>query len=372
MKGGESVGSVYLRKPDPDFFRLCRVEQHKPRKRIDISGKELFSAWRLARRSDRENLPFLTGWMLLHEAEPEMRKMFRKISAKGARGISTNVKRSQYYLFRLVKKLHTPDRKEVGERTDEQKTKSAKRRSKADKRKGSIVMSILKEVAGPFKRLWGYDKEPPARDYYPLSTSDLQELEVSSDARVFMMSQLTSDRIDNKRYQLIQQEVRRLFPADAPVVIDALATSKIIESFAVIATPEVNGIGTVAIANDHGDWIRMESFKFCKLVESPDVALELGIIGDKRQAATEQPLAWGNKTSGRVIGKMLPSTHRLMIKVLDFKTDASLSTMEFLLDMDFTVLLVAVLQHLRLDAEQYQRWKEDAISVPARDPFANS
>ena len=231
-------------------------------------------------------------------------------------------------------------------------------------------MQFINNITGLLKERWGYSAHPPPREFYPITASGLQELEISPDARNYMMPQAASGRIDKTRYNLILLEVGRLFPDDAAEISDVLTASKTLEPYAVIATPEVAGTGTVAIAAGHGAFVRMEAHKFVKLVETPNIAQDLGTIGDRRGGA-EAPLACGNHAGVKLVGKVVSSSWRLLIGVIDARKEELKITYEFLLDLDFVVLLCEVLKRLRQDEEMYRRWREDAMmSVAGSDPFA--
>ena len=377
MKGGERI---YLRKRDPDYFRLYRVEKSDPRKRIEVTGGDLYNEWL---GSDSTDLAFLTGALVLYEAEPFFRKILRKVSAKGARNINTETKRGLYYLCRLIKKLIEADylRRLIkkldeadgvneDEKWNEDKLTSTEISNKW-KRKRKELMNIMEEISRPLKQQWGYAEQPPPRDLYPLSSNELNDMEISPNAIVYMMAQLAAGPIDKKRYDLIKQEVRDLFPADAPTIMDALVGAKFVKPFAVISIPEVSGVGTVAIANHRSEWVRMEANKFCRLIETPGRPIDLGKLVGRRQNGDEQPLTCGYKDAGFVLAKVLPDAWKLLVDVADIKTNKPAYRMEFLLDIDFAVLLAAVLQRMRSDKEEFSRWSENAISFSARDPFLN-
>ena len=228
---------------------------------------------------------------------------------------------------------------------------------------------IMQEITKPLKQQLGYEAKPPSRKIYPLSIAELEEMEIDEGCRSFLIMHVTAGRIDREHRRAIETELHQLFPDDLALVPATFDDFEKVEPFAAIATPEVNKVETVSISNDQGQWIRMENYRFCQLIEEPDTPWELGELQAKRSAHFETALAVGNEKAG-VIQGMMTRDWRLRIKVADAETDAVTVSAEFLLDMDFVTLLSVVLRRLNHDADIHRRWRETALTVAKRNLFA--
>jgi hypothetical protein len=235
------------------------------------------------------------------------------------------------------------------------------------KRKEAKV--IMQEISKPLKRQLGYEVKPPSRKIYPLSIAEIEEMDIGEECRSFLIMHVTSGKIDREHRLAIETELQQLFPDDLALVTVTLDDFEKIEPFAAIATPEVNKVETVSISNDRGQWVRMEPYRFCQLVEEPDTPWELGELQAKRSTHFEMALAVGNEKAGVVQG-MMTRDWRLLVKVADAETDAVTASAEFLLDMDFVTLLSVVLRRLRQDADIHCRWRETALTVAKQNLFA--
>lgn len=353
MKGGDSNGSVYLRLRDTDYFRLSRAERIDSGnfRRAEVTGENLFRLWRAERRSGAADVPFLTGCMVLLVSEPNQRKKYRQIMKQGT-PTNTGVKPCHSYLMDTVKEMHP--------------SRVVKKQRRALNRKGKVVLQILREITTPLKKQWGYPDQPPSRDLFPLTVNNVVDLDVSDDCRQFMQMQLTAGKFDLKHRQVIDRELKEQFPDDAEMVARVLDDARITEPFAVISIPEIQGQACVGIANPQGQWLRLEAYKFCQLIEDPGKPLMLGNLPKTKSTLSEQPLAFNNVRDSEVVALLKASEWRLLVQAVG----SGKGTAEFLLDMDHAVLVSTVLRRIRQDEEIFRRWQEKALSVANFNPFA--
>jgi hypothetical protein len=177
-------------------------------------------------------------------------------------------------------------------------------------------------------------------------------------------------RIYQAHFAKISADLQKDFPAEAKTVIKVFADTQTREHLSAMSLSTERSTLLVTLANIDGQLIKMEGWKFTKLLESPGEALHLETLVQKRSYNEPPPLlAFNHNKSGDVVAQFDTEESTLRVTCLG-ENKAPADNATFILDIDYALCIYMTLKRLRHDKERFDRLREAAEATIADDnPF---
>ena len=128
-----------------------------------------------------------------------------------------------------------------------------------------------------------------------------------------------------------------------------------------------------SMVSDDGNYVKMESWKFLKLLESSDTAFRLHEFVKRKVNTPDAPFEFSSNKEGFVFGKFNAEYSYIDLGCF-LDADANPKGLKhkatFFVDTNYVLCLYSILKRLDDDREQFKRQLDQAKSImPVKDPF---
>jgi hypothetical protein len=166
-------------------------------------------------------------------------------------------------------------------------------------------------------------------------------------------------------FEQICQTLKTEHAADAEKVIAAMKKTKSREHIAAVSLSTEGEQDFITIANMNRQLLKMESWRFIKLIEQPGEVLRLHVFEKTRRDAAVHPFRFNNNRAGEVVAKFTPGKAFLDVVCLHEGTRGTQDNATFILDGTYTLCLFITLRRLREEKAKFQKLVEGALCTPS-------
>lgn len=136
-----------------------------------------------------------------------------------------------------------------------------------------------------------------------------------------------------------------------------------------LVTGKLPGQTYISLANTHGHYLTMESWKFVALLEKHDSARKLADLRELRRQEPETLFDFNQHKEGEVFAKLIAEKATLQVVCRSTKNNNIDGRANFVVDIDYLLCIYIALKRLREDHERFIRLKEEADSIICPEVF---
>lgn len=349
----KEVPTIYAAAPSEDHFSLEEVTlRQKGNGAVQVARKpvsrlEMIKKWELATKDHPEQpRAFLLACISVMAGDEDQRRIQERVTASRTRNIPFNIQTTKEFLKKAmsIKKEH----KKVSPKE---------------------IDDLLQATFAPIKQQLGFPAKDPAECSYKV-TGEVVAAATSEACIQYLEQQKPRVAIFPCEFELICQTLEKEHATDAEKVIAAIKTTKSREHIAALSLSTEGEIDFITIANVNRQFLKMESWRFIKLIEQAGEPLRLHVFEKIKRDATMHPFRFNNNRAGEVVAKFTPGKSCLEVACIQEGSSAILDKAAFTLDSTYTLCIFLTLKRLREDKAQFAKLLEGALCSPSvNDPF---
>lgn len=354
---------IYALADDKDNFQLFTMSiAHEPGgsyriKRTPCTAHKLYEYWLKTQHEDInfEQSYFYLSCLVLTASEKIHRDIIQRITKKSSKNIKTKTERPVKYLRTLLISITNSK----NDKMDDKKT------IKNIKELDSLLKSSFYEI----RSLLGFPHDNPYEYSYNITN------EIISSARdkscVEYLIKLNKNHINyisSEKFDEICEDLNSRHKDDAKKVISELQLTKSREHLAVFSLSNENDQIFINIVNYKKEFLKLESWKFLKLLEDSGNPLRLHEFEKRKSYATDTIFQFNLHREGMVVGKFDAGKSCLWVSCLT--NGQSKDQAAFILDLTYTLCMYVTLKRLEEDKHRFSQLRDNSTMAPAaRDPF---
>lgn len=377
---------------DKDGFRLERNPPHNPRSAWQtwevISYREQVANWENILLAGMVPEPYWLPFLAFISSERPLRKAINRKLAHGSRNIRLDVKFLRKYISESLELILTKEEWalvfEVFVLHNNKKPTSAEKNEKAlkfysrYKKLLKITESYMsREMSSLFqkyglpnvsdKNMWAYEINP-----------NIINLSTNEDCRKYLRRVQGTERepIFDGKLNEITAYLEEHFPAEANLLIERLKKSDCDALSALSLSTEQDKL-LVSIVNPYGKFVRVEAWKFLKLVKEHGITQRWGMLTRKLYDEPEPLIKFCDMKTGVVFAKLWPE--KWCIEVVCRPDSGSPDSPKakstaheqawFYVEPDYLVCLAVAIEKLLEDHERFTELVHKFETVVTHDPL---
>ena len=370
---------LYLAVQDEDTFKLVTAEIQENDddksvwiKRTPLTLIETHDQLRdVYLAASQEEYDFYLSYLVLSEAELKQRRTVLRISDRHTRNIKCKTKTTEQYLIQSIKNAIIAKQYPYTEFPNMTKTEinELKRKIPKDEFKGLFEDAFL-----DIKKKLGVPASNDSEFSYRISQEVLAQTTTPECLEYLekMQAQQAQEYLDINEFQKICAELEQRFPEETEEIITTFTNTKSRDHIAVFSLTTEYGQTFVSIANAENQHIKMESWKFIRLVEENGTTVTLHSFSKDRRNLPAEPFEFNHNKEGRVVGRFNVTGSNIQINCADEDNPQNKvhDNATFNVDTSYILCLYTILKRLRQDKEKFDRLLEKAkTKPPLYDPF---
>jgi hypothetical protein len=333
--------SIYSAVPGEDHFSIERVSLISKQNgtvwvdRKPVSPQEMYRQleFEVGDRITQRSGIFPLACLVIMAGDADQRNLLQRITSPRTRNIPFKIKTVKEYLKKYMKLTN----KQFDEAAQE-------------------AFCLIK------KRLGFPEKDPLACSYKV--TEEVIAAAKSEPCIQFLESQQPRPAIFPREFELLSRKLNEEYSTDAKDVIAALKDTKSREHIAAMSISTEEGQSYLSIANVDKQHLRLESWKWLKLVELAGQPLTLHVYEKKRRDAPTHPFRFNANMTGEVSARINLEKSLLEVLCLQEGSRTIQDKATFILDSTYALCVYITLKRLREDRERFTRLWEEAQCLP--------
>lgn len=316
-------------------------------RKTPVSRLEMIKKWELMAKDHPEQpRAFLLACLLVMAGDENQRRIQERVTASRTRNIPFNIQTTKELLKKAMSK------------NKEHKNVSPKE-----------LESLIQATFAPIKEQLGFPAKDPAECSYKV-TGEVAAAATSEACIQYLERLKPRAAIFPGEFELICQTLEKEHAADAKNVITAIKKTKAREHISALSLSTEGEMDFITIANVNRQHIKMECWRFIKLIERAGEPLRLHVFEKTRRDVATHPFRFNNCMSGEVICKFNPDKSFLEVVCIHEGTRNLIDNAAFILDSTYTLCLYLTMKRLREDNARFTKLLEDAQCSPSvNDPF---
>lgn len=374
----EDSRPLYHAVQDEDNLELVSIEIHENAdktywiKRTPISLIETYNRFQyLEIDSNPKEYDFYLSHLVLLESERSQRRTVLRISDHSTRNIKCYTNTTEQYLIESIKKAIVAKQYPYSEFPNMTKQD---RNQKKRKIQGQDFKEMLDEAFIDLKKKLGITEQKDFEFSYTLSDDVLAHAE-SSDTLQYLeqkQAQQSQSYLSIKQFENICSDLEQRYPEEAERIIAHFKETKSRDHIAAISLTTEYGQTFISIASAENQYVKMEGWKFIRLIEDHDTTLRLHEFQKRRGNQPADPFEFNMNTEGIVVGQFNLTESCIHINCADKDKPQTQvhDNSTFNVDTSYILCLYTILKRLREDKERFDRLEEKAKTTPSLyDPF---
>ncbi|MCK5687568.1 hypothetical protein KAJ27_25765 [bacterium] len=342
---------------DPEYFTINKINLKKKKlhwKSLSIS--EIYDQWKKnsGENFNQTRFDFYLSCMVLMKADPYQRRVVERKTSKGARNIPFKLEGVFKYLNKAMKD--------------------------ATNIKISMLNSVFEAAFTKLKEDLGFSKKNPYEFCYEITDRILTK--ASPECKSYLERQRRTKFLFEEKFQEIKKDIEKKFSKEEDEdIIREIRRTKDRKHLSAIALSTEYGETYVLIVNPHNKQIKMEAWKFLKLLEDPETPKLLYDFEAFDTNKYNHKFIFNTRTDGRVEGAFFRENSTLRCtrfeqekkkrgEQLQIRLKDPIGHANFMLDTDYILCLYTVLKKLKDDKIRFDELREKAdIAVSNEDHF---
>lgn len=295
--------------------------------------------------------------LVLHAGEEVHRDLVKRVITTSTRNIELITQNSNAYLNKTIKQLSKRDKVE----NDIEKNR------KLQKMKSKDMLSQAFEM---FRESGGFPEIDPKEFSYTVNAEVIAAAK-TSECSQYLEKYRHIKYIFPENYEDICLKLKDKFPEDASDVIKKLQATKSRGHFSAIALSSEQGQLMVNIANVDKKYVKMEAWKFIRLIECKNQWLKLHEFTKRRYEELKDPFEFCYCKEGQIGGKYIPEKSCISVQCVNEKNKGQFDeNATFIMDCTYLLCVYTTLKQLQEDREKFERYMNEAkTNLPTSDLF---